>query len=158
MSIREATVDDVPDMDIINRLILSENYPQPFWEKIIKIPNSFNYVIVLENGTIVAYILSVIEHNKNRKKLTGHVYSIGVMPSHTKKGYGTMLLEAIEKGICSSEWISNVDRIILHVRKTNKGAISFYHKNDYSRIKKVKKYYTGDNGSSVDGLLMEKKL
>lgn len=147
--IRTATVKDAPEMDRLNRLVLPENYPLEFWESIINTPSSFNFVIE-DSGEMIAYVLAAVQYNKQRR-LTGHVYSIGVHPEHTRKGYGSQLLKAFENKIVE-EW--KVRTATLHVRKTNKNAIFFYHKNGYTRKKKVKDYY----GKGSDGFLMEKIL
>ena len=162
MSIRIATVEDAEEMDRMNRLVLPENYPVEFWRSVIDHHTSSNFIIE-EDTTIeneegehitkkkaVAYILAIVKYN-NQKRLIGHVYSIGVLPEHRRKGYGKMLLEAIEKDF-QAGW--QVNSVTLHCRKDNKNAISFYHKCGYQRKKKVKGYY----GKGNDGLLMEHRL
>lgn len=163
--IRRALVADAEDMDRINRMVLPENYPIDFWRQLIQSPSSSNFIVKNEQNETVAYILSAAQFNK-QQRLTGHVYSIGVLPEYSRKGYGSLLLKAIENdyrnpwdvkidGIHKSvngAW--NIRTITLHVRKTNKKAIDFYHKNGYLRKKKVKDYY----GKGNDGFLMERIL
>ena len=148
--LRVATVEDAYEMDRINRLVLPENYPLDFWENIIKSPSASNFVIMDPEEGMVAYILAAVQYNKQHR-LTGHVYSIGVLPEHLRRGYGSQLLQAFEKDAAAG-W--QVRTVTLHVRKTNKGALSFYHKNGYGRKKKVKEYY----GKGKDGFLLEKIL
>lgn len=149
MSIREANVNDANEMDRINRLVLTENYPIDFWVTVLMANHSSKYVIE-EDSNIVAYIIGAIEED-NQKRMKGHVYSIGVLPSNVRKGYGKQMLIAFENDLKKRFGIS---KVTLHVRKTNKSAISFYDKCGYQRIKKVKEYY----GKDQDGFLFEKNL
>lgn len=147
--IRKATVDDAEILDQINRKVLPENYPLSFWIEHLEAPSTANFVIE-EKENIVAYVLAVL-HYDNKKNIEGHIYSIGVLPESRRKGYGQMLLEAAEKRL---KEICDIRCVTLHVRKTNKGAITFYHKLGYMRSKKVKEYY----GKNQDGFLMKKLL
>lgn len=158
MSIRRASIDDAIEMDRINRLVLPENYPLDFWTTVLNVNHSSNYVIEVDGHNhneedkkiIVGYVLGAVEED-NQKRLKGHVYSIGVLPQYTRKGYGGMLLTSFENDLIQR---FGVKKVTLHVRKTNKGAITFYNRNDYSRVKKVKEYY----GKGNDGFLFEKVL
>jgi ribosomal protein S18 acetylase RimI-like enzyme len=175
--LRQATTNDAPKLDELNRKVLTENYPLEFWTEYIGASATAKYVIEEEQENdennennendennennendknnekddkkkIVAYILAVLQHDK-QKRVIGHVYSIGVLPECRKKGYGKRLLDASEKCL---RRIRDIKCMTLHVRKTNTGGISFYQKLDYMRIKKVKEYY----GKKQDGFLMRK--
>lgn len=151
---RKATIEDADSMDRLNRMLLPENYPIEFWKAVINLNHSSNHVIEVDgedgNPIIVAYILGAVEHD-NQQRLKGHVYSIAVLPNHRRKGYASQLLQVFESDLKTR---FGVGKITLHVRKTSKGAISFYHRNEYQRIKKVKEYY----GKGNDGYLFEKLL
>ena len=157
--LRQATTNDATKLDELNRKVLPENYPLDFWIDHIEASPVAKYVIEEdENDTedtkdtkkIVAYVLAVLQYD-NQKRIIGHIYSIGVEMECRKKGYGKMLLDAAEKYLRK---IQDIHCITLNVRKTNVGAISFYQKLDYTRVKKVKEYY----GKKQDGFLMRKNF
>jgi len=149
MSLRKATIEDVTDMDRINRLVLPENYPLNLWTAVISAQKGSNFVIERDNE-IVAYIIGVVDLDK-QDRIKGHVYSIGVLPDNTRKGYGKMLLDAFEHDLKDRFGVTNVT---LHVRKTNKDAIAFYQRCGYQCEKKVKEYY----GRGNDGYLFKKRV
>jgi ribosomal protein S18 acetylase RimI-like enzyme len=149
MTLRVANIDDVVEVDRINRLVLPENYPIDFWRKIMCATIASNFVIK-HDDEIVAYIIGAIEKD-NLQRLKGHVYSIGVLPEYTRKGYGKRMIEAFEAD-CKNRF--NITKVTLHVRKTNKSAITFYNNCGYQRMKKVKQYY----GEGEDGFLFEKMI
>jgi ribosomal protein S18 acetylase RimI-like enzyme len=64
-------------------------------------------------------------HEKRRKEYKAELVEIGVLSSMTRKGYGTILLDAY-KGFLKEKCI---DRFSLMVYKKDKGAVLFYKKN-----------------------------
>lgn len=152
VKVRKATVDDAYKMDIINRKVMSCNYTYDFWFVSLASECSSSYVLMI-NNEIVGYILGGIIQDENLRQV-GYVYSVGILEEYRRRGYATILFTAFEENLKSRY---NIDSVTLHVRKgkTNKGAVSFYLKNDYKIVKTVKGYY---GPIFRDGYLMEKKV
>ncbi len=161
--VKKATIKDIKEIDRLNRASLKENYDQEFYDTFFALQNSSNFVIYArdvegdQGGTsgdrIAAYILSAAQMD-NQQKMHLHVFSIAVDPLFQRKGFATMLLNAIEKD--TMERFRGVRYISLHCRKsTNKGAYLFYCKNKFNNAKTVKKYYMNP---VEDALLMKKSL
>ena len=74
------------------------------------------------------------------------IISIAVHPLHRRKGYGKMLMEHVLKFMKG--------KVMLHVKKSNLGAIDFYKKLGFEEIGEIKGYYR----DGEDAILMAKML
>jgi RimJ/RimL family protein N-acetyltransferase len=87
---------------------------------------------------------------------SAHVADLGVMvaPTHRRCGVGTALLAAAE------DWArgAGVDKLELHVFPHNVPAIALYEKLGYEREGLRRDQYRRADGSSVDAILMAKRL
>jgi len=80
-----------------------------------------------------------------------HVLNLGVHPEFRRHGYGTLIMNSLEK-LCKSD---HIERIILDVGRRNVSARNLYRKCGFKVIGFRKNYYT-DIGD--DALVMEKRL
>jgi ribosomal protein S18 acetylase RimI-like enzyme len=99
---------------------------------------------------IVGYVIMIIQFD-SFKRLSAHIFSIGILDEYRRKGLGSRLIDESEKVLRNK--FQAVRSLTLHVRKTNKSAHKFYCRHDFSRAKVVKKYY-----SNEDAYLMKKML
>ena len=89
------------------------------------------------------------------KKIIGFAYffyvkdeieiaKIGIIKSHQRKNYGSMLINEIKK--------LKIKKIFLEVSVQNMKAINFYFKNGFKKIGVRKGYYARNNSSRIDAL------
>lgn len=149
--IRLATVDDLEAIKSINEQCLPENYDLKTYDQFLSIYN-MTYVLVCENPQsptdqkIVGYVIGSIEDS-----VEAHIVSIAVLPEFRNKGFGqrlilALLVDAKRKGLKSSS---------LHVRVSNKKAISIYKRLRFQPIREIEKYYSEDG---ENGFLMRRQL
>jgi ribosomal protein S18 acetylase RimI-like enzyme len=112
---------------------------EAFRERIIALTNSQNgkYVVIELNGKIVGHALL----DPLKLEVTAHVVdlTIAIHEGHHRKGFGEAMLRHL------IEWAKanpKVEKIMLHVRSSNKGAISLYEKTGFViegvRVKMIK--------------------
>jgi len=144
--IRLATIDDLKTIKLINEQCLPENYDYGTYEHFLNIYN-MTYVLVCENPQKIAgYIIGSIEDG-----VEAHIVSIAVLPEFRKQGFGqrlilALLVDAKRKGLKSCS---------LHVRVSNKPAISVYRHLRFQPIREIEKYYSEDG---ENGFLMRRQL
>ena len=89
------------------------------------------------------------------KKIIGFVYffyvkdeieivKIGIIKSHQRKSYGSILINEIKK--------LKIKKIFLEVSEQNINAINFYFKNGFKKIGVRKGYYASNNSPRTDAL------
>lgn len=109
-------------------------------------PNSVS-LIAKDNHNIIGFIIGIIVHEK--RKLTGHILTIDVYPSHRRMGIGSMLLKQIEKIFVGR----GVKTCYLEAREDNVAALNLYQKLGYRRVGNLENYY-----KNAHGILFEKGL
>jgi ribosomal-protein-alanine N-acetyltransferase len=80
----------------------------------------------------------------------GHISGIAVDKEYRLQEIGKNLLGTVERKF----FADNFDRVTLEVRKSNRGAISFYEKQGYKQLYIIKGYYA----DGEDAIVYEKKL
>ncbi|MEM4138681.1 MAG: N-acetyltransferase, partial [Sulfolobaceae archaeon] len=94
--IRNATIDDIPQIVNINRLTLPENYPYYFFVEHLKEYGLAFYVAEVD-GKVVGYIMPRIEFGFSNLRSfpvlvrKGHVVSIAVLEGYRRRGIATNL-------------------------------------------------------------------
>ncbi|NLA52021.1 MAG: tRNA (adenosine(37)-N6)-threonylcarbamoyltransferase complex dimerization subunit type 1 TsaB [Alcaligenaceae bacterium] len=83
-----------------------------------------------------------------------HVLLIAVEPSLQGEGFGTLLLQALEKNALNH----GLDKQLLEVRRSNDQAQRFYLRHRYAVIGTRKGYYREVGGTSEDAIVLEKTL
>ncbi|HWG91918.1 MAG TPA: N-acetyltransferase [Candidatus Thermoplasmatota archaeon] len=82
----------------------------------------------------------------------GHVYTVNVDPSERGKGFGRLLMDALEEGMRKA----GMTRSVLEVNVENTPAIGLYEGMGYTRVKRLKNYYS--TYPNPDAYLYEKPL
>lgn len=140
--LRAATAADLAAIDALNRRVLAENYDLVFYETLLR--QGAAILVVEVDARIVAYIVARAEHDA-KGQVVGHIYSLGVAPEHRRRGYARQLLLAAERQL-RGRYGQQLHNMMLHVRKSNRGAQTLYLGCGYGRAKKIKDYYGDEDG------------
>ena len=122
-----------------------EAYSRDTFEYLLTAPESVAYRVVTANGSMVGFVIGLIEPDH-----TGHVTTVGVAPDHRRRQLATRLMVKVEEGFRRR----NVRLVRLEVRSLNISAQKLYLTLGYTITQRLPKYYS--NGG--DGLLMVKSL
>ena len=162
--IREARVEDIPSVMLVNMRSLPENYWYGFFLAILNEWNDL-FLVVEHKGEIVGYSMSRIEHtvdpvlggvyneienkplglyDKLKLKLlekpfrVAHLISIAVLEEHRGRGLGSRLLA---RTIRVARDRYHADSIYLEVRVSNAKAIKLYEKFGFRKARIIREYY-----------------
>lgn len=122
-----------------------EAYSRETFEYLLTAPESVSYRAVMPDGTMVGFIVGIVEPDA-----TGHVTTLGVAPEHRRRGIAQRMLLKVEEGFRRR----GVRITRLEVRSVNTGAQDLYAKLGFAVTQRLPRYYS--NGG--DGLLMIKSL
>lgn len=122
-----------------------DNYTKHTFDYLLNEPRTLSYRILSASGEMVAF--AFVMENENG---SAHLTTIGVAPEHRRRGLAERLLTHIEEALRTRE----LSTIMLEVRVGNDGAQELYHRNGYTIVQRINKYYT--NGE--DCYLMVKGL
>ena len=122
-----------------------EAYSRDTFEYLLTAPESVAYRVVTANGSMVGFVIGLIEPDH-----TGHITTVGVAPDHRRRHLAAHLMVKVEEGLRRR----NVRLVRLEVRSLNTSAQKLYLSLGYTITQRLPKYYS--NGG--DGLLMVKSL
>ena len=122
-----------------------EAYSRETFEYLLTSPESVSYRAVTPDGTMVGFIVGIVEPDR-----TGHITTLGVAPEHRRRGIAHRMLLKVEEGFRRR----GVRITRLEVRSVNTGAQDLYQKLGFAVTQRLPRYYS--NGG--DGLLMIKSL
>ncbi len=122
-----------------------EAYSRETFEYLLTSPDSVSYRAVTPDGTMVGFIVGIVEPDR-----TGHITTLGVAPEHRRRGIAQRMLLKVEEGFRRR----GVRITRLEVRSINTGAQDLYQKLGFAVTQRLPRYYS--NGG--DGLLMIKSL
>jgi ribosomal protein S18 acetylase RimI-like enzyme len=122
-----------------------EAYSRETFEYLLTSPESVSYRAVTPDGTMVGFIVGIVEPDR-----TGHITTLGVAPEHRRRGIAQRMLLKVEEGFRRR----GVRITRLEVRSVNTGAQDLYQKLGFAVTQRLPRYYS--NGG--DGLLMVKSL
>jgi ribosomal-protein-alanine N-acetyltransferase len=122
-----------------------EAYSRETFEYLLTSPESVSYRAVTPDGTMVGFIVGIVEPDR-----TGHITTLGVAPEHRRRGVAQRMLLKVEEGFRRR----GVRITRLEVRSVNTGAQDLYQKLGFAVTQRLPRYYS--NGG--DGLLMIKSL
>ncbi|KAE9387815.1 acyl-CoA N-acyltransferase [Gymnopus androsaceus JB14] len=161
MNIRRARVEDIPHMQACNLRNLPENYTNKYWKYIYQLfifasyvyhcatwP-SISYVAENDKGQIVGYILAkmcesfsiLIKKPPESEPPHGHVTSISVLRSYRRLGIAKKLMLQSQESMST---IYRASRVSLHVRKSNRAALSLYRDTLGFEVEDIEKKYYAD--------------
>jgi len=122
-----------------------EAYSRDTFEYLLTAPESVSYRAVTQGGTMVGFIVGLVEPDH-----TGHVTTLGVAPEHRRRKIAQRMMEKVEDGFRRR----NVRLVRLEVRSINTNAQQLYRNLGYIVTQRLPRYYS--NGG--DGLLMVKSI
>nr|XP_031859511.1 uncharacterized protein CI109_004973 [Kwoniella shandongensis]KAA5526583.1 hypothetical protein CI109_004973 [Kwoniella shandongensis] len=140
MDIRQATVDDLLGMQNANLLNLPENYTFKYYLYHALTWPELSYVAVDPRGRIVGYILAKMEEEPSDEP-SGHVTSISVLRPYRRLGLANKLMKQSQEAMVAHY---NASHITLHVRKSNRAAISLYRDTLGFEVHAMEKGYYAD--------------
>ncbi|KIY49362.1 acyl-CoA N-acyltransferase [Fistulina hepatica ATCC 64428] len=142
MNIRPATVDDLQGMQACNLQNLPENYSMKYYLYHALTWPSLSYVAEDQKGRIVGYILAKMEEDVPEGGVPhGHVTSISVLRSYRRLGLAKKLMLQSQEAMAS---IYRAEYVSLHVRKSNRAALSLYRDTLGFTVKDIEKKYYAD--------------
>ena len=96
VNIRQATVNDLLQMQTTNLWCLPENYQMKYyfyhllsWPQLLMVAEDFD-------GQIVGYVLAKMEEDASQPK-HGHITSLSVLRTHRKRGIATALMKRSQR-------------------------------------------------------------
>jgi len=145
VSIRNATVDDLFQMQHCNLSCLPENYQMKYyfyhslsWPQLL-------YVAQDSKKKIVGYVLAKME--EEAPEVHGHITSLAVLRSHRKMGLAAKLMTAAQEAM---EETFHAEYVSLHVRKSNRAAFSLYTQSLGFEIHDIEAKYYADSEDAYD--------
>jgi len=150
VSIRPANFDDLIGMQACNLVNLPENYQMKYYMYHILSWPQLLFVAEAENKKIVGYVLAKIDEDS--EEIRGHITSLAVLRTYRKMGLATKLMRASMAQMAET---FNAEFVSLHVRVSNRAALTLYSQTLGFDTKDVEKSYYADK---EDAYNMQKKL
>ena len=148
VSIRPAKTTDLLEMQQCNLFNLPENYNMRYWlYHSMSHPQLPQVAVDHNTGRVVGYVLAKIEEADKKNPLHGHITSISVLRDYRKLGLATKLMRAAHhqmKTIYDTKYCS------LHVRVTNRAAITLYRDVLNYEVEGVAHEYYADKEDAYD--------
>ncbi|XP_065830103.1 N-alpha-acetyltransferase 10-like [Oscarella lobularis] len=122
MNIRNATPNDLINMQHCNLLCLPENYQMKYYFYHDLSWPQLSYVAEDEKGKIVGYVLAKMEEDPDEAP-HGHITSLAVKRPYRRLGLAQKLMDQASRSMVecfAAEYVS------LHVRKSNRAALHLY--------------------------------
>jgi len=139
VSIRRATIDDLMQMQNTNLTCLPENYQMKYYFYHILSWPQLSYVAEDPKGRIVGYVLSKMEEDTDEPH--GHITSLAVLRSHRRMGLATKLMTQAQHSMVEA---FGAEYVSLHVRKTNRAALSLYQDTLKFEVEDIESKYYAD--------------
>ncbi|KAJ3141457.1 N-terminal acetyltransferase A complex catalytic subunit ard1 [Physocladia obscura] len=138
INIRQATIEDLLAMQNCNLNNLPENYQMKYYIYHLASWPQLSYVAEDHKGRVVGYVLAKMEEEANQLP-NGHITSLSVMRNFRRLGLAEKLMSQAQRAMVESFGAKSCS---LHVRKSNRAAISLYKDTlKFSEVEVEKKYY-----------------
>jgi peptide alpha-N-acetyltransferase len=140
ITIRNARAADLPEMQNCNLHNLPENYTMKYYIYHLTTWPQLSFVALNHQHRIVGYCLAKMEEDHTVTP-HGHITSLSVMRSYRRLGIAQKLMKQAQKAMAdnfSAQFVS------LHVRKSNRAALSLYRDNLQFKLHEVEKGYYAD--------------
>ncbi|KAI0065890.1 acyl-CoA N-acyltransferase [Artomyces pyxidatus] len=142
ITIRPARVDDLTGMQACNLQNLPENYTMRYYLYHMMTWPALSYVATDAKGRIVGYVLAKMEEDVGADDdVHGHLTSISVLRSYRRLGLAKKLMLQSQEAMSA---IYKAAYVALHVRKTNRPALSLYRDTLGFTVRDVEKKYYAD--------------
>mmetsp|Transcript_32986 Transcript_32986/g.72479 ORF Transcript_32986/g.72479 Transcript_32986/m.72479 type:complete len:198 (-) Transcript_32986:535-1128(-) len=145
VSIRQARMEDLFQMQHCNLTCLPENYQMKYYFYHILSWPQLLHVAEDSKKRIVGYVLAKME--EDAPEVHGHITSLAVFRSHRKMGLAAKLMTAAQEAMQESfaaEYVS------LHVRKSNRAAFALYSSSLGFKIHDIEAQYYADSEDAYD--------
>ncbi|UJR14165.1 hypothetical protein I4U23_001160 [Adineta vaga] len=123
MIIRNATPDDLINMQNCNLLCLPENYQLKYYFYHGLSWPQLSYVAEDDSGKIVGYVLAKMEDEGEKSVPHGHITSLAVRRTHRRLGIAQKLMDQASRSMVEN---FNAKYVSLHVRVSNRAALHLY--------------------------------
>ncbi|CAM0140609.1 N-terminal acetyltransferase A complex catalytic subunit ard1 [Umbelopsis sp. WA50703] len=151
MNIRQATPEDLMSMQNSNLLNLPENYQMKYYLYHALSWPQLSYVAEDHKGRIVGYVLAKMEEEPTDVP-HGHITSLAVLRTYRRLGLAEKLMTQSQKQMVE---VFGAHYVSLHVRKTNRAALSLYKDTLTFNVDGIEKKYYADG---EDAYAMRKNL
>jgi len=140
-NIRPVKQDDIAEISLLEEASFNDPYPSYFLSELAR-DNPDTFLVLTLNNEIIGY--GIVDHWEDND----HLISIAVRPDSRRKGFGEILLVALEKRL------SRDRPLRLEVRQGNLAAIQLYSKRGFTKTGVAEGYY----GDGEDAIIMEKRF
>lgn len=146
VSIRQARMNDLLEMQNCNLMCLPENYQLKYYlYHILSWPQLLMVAEDIVTKRIVGYVLAKMEEDARQPH--GHITSLSVLRSHRKLGLATKLMNAAQ---AEMRTVFDADYVSLHVRKSNTAAFHLYTQTLGYEQNDIEKAYYADGEDAYD--------
>lgn len=150
--IRPFRAEDLGKVNKIEIVSFREPWPRSFFNYMHgKAPDLF--LVAVDGGEVAGYVVGemreIMVSGVPHRYSMGHILNIAVDGRYRRRGVGTRLIKEIEMRFAER----NANKITLEVRESNATARSFYQRQGYGDIGRVKAYYPDE-----DAVIMCKDL
>ncbi|KAI9615682.1 hypothetical protein KEM48_005560 [Puccinia striiformis f. sp. tritici PST-130] len=139
-SLRQRWISDKQQMQHCNLMNLPENYQMKYYMYHLLTWPQLSFVGVDQKGRVVGYILAKMEEDPTDEP-HGHVTSISVLRTYRRLGLANKLMQQSQKAMRD---VFGAKYVSLHVRKTNRAALSLYQDTLGFAVKEIEKKYYAD--------------
>jgi peptide alpha-N-acetyltransferase len=143
--VRQATFDDLLEIQNINAICLPENYRLNFYINHILTWPQLLHVAEDYNRKIVGYVLGSLDEELSY--CHGQIASLAVLRTHRKLGCATRLMRAAEQAM---QDVYGAGSVSLHVRKMNHAAFCLYSKTLGYKVKIFEAAYYRDGADAYE--------
>ncbi len=152
VQVRPARMSDLPAMQACNLLCLPENYQMKYYfYHIVSWPQLL--YVAEDEGKIVGYVLAKMEEETlPGEEPHGHITSLAVLREYRKLGLATRLMSTVQKIMLECY---DAQYVSLHVRVSNKAALTLYKDTLGFQVHAVESKYYADQEDAYD---MRKQL
>ncbi|KAJ1724536.1 N-terminal acetyltransferase A complex catalytic subunit ard1 [Coemansia biformis] len=153
ITIRQARVKDLAEMQTCNLANLPENYQMKYYLYHLATWPELSYVAENQQGRVVGYVLAKMnDEEQTPEVLDGHITSLSVLRSYRRLGLAERLMAQAQRAMVEVFGAKNVS---LHVRVSNQAAFSLYKNNLKFDIEHTEAKYYADG---EDAYAMKKPL
>jgi ribosomal protein S18 acetylase RimI-like enzyme len=140
--------DDLHDLRTLQLELFPVKYTKKFYLSLLDMSNTFTVLAIERETDKIIGVCSarVFEEShfewcgfKYTRVRMGYIMTLGVSPSHRRKGLASKMLEMLERRMLLEPY--NVTKLTLHCKVDNNQALSFYKTFGFYIAQKIKNYY-----------------
>ncbi|KAN0091327.1 Acyl-CoA N-acyltransferase [Tylopilus felleus] len=156
MNLRRVQVNDLVKLLTCNLNNIPENYYMKYWEYMILNWPELSFLAEDETGKVVGYVLSSIEPEEAEPYAqVGSINSLSVLRPYRRLGLAQRLMN-LSKDAMLRDHVA-IECVQLHVRRSNRPALSLYNKLGYKYLRTEVKYYADHEDAFIMRLQLRPK-